>query len=158
MTIKEYKDTNGLTYGELLEKVKPIEPKITVPLLSYMCSGFIAETPAISAWLTKQDKSELTPMEASVLLYLKDAERSVSRQELKDFTKLPDRQNRKIIENLRGRGWWIVNGEDGTGYKYTKEFREVEDFVWTYTARSKTIFRNAAAMVNNDPNQMGMDL
>jgi predicted HTH transcriptional regulator len=157
MTIKEYKEANGLTYGELLEKVKPIEPKITVPLLSYMCSGFIAETPAISAWLTKQTKSELTPMEAAVLLYLKDAGRAVSRQELKEFTKLPDRQNRKIIENLRGRGEWIVNGEDGTGYKYTKEYREVEDFVWTYTARSKTIFRNAAAMLNNDPNQTGMN-
>lgn len=158
MTLKEYKDANGLTYGELLEQVKPIEPKITVPLLSYMCSGFINETPAISAWLTKQNKPELSAMEAAVLLYLKETPRAVSRRELKEFTKMPDRTSRKIIENLRGRGEWIVNGEDGTGYKYTKDYSEVESFVWTYTARSKTIFRNAAAMLNNDPNQVGMNI
>ena len=158
MTIKEYKETNGLTYGELLEKVKPIEPKITVPLLSYMCSGFIAETPGISAWLSKQTKSELTATEAQVLLYLKESDDGITRRELKDLTHLPDRQNRRIIEKLRGRGEWIVNKEDGTGYRYTTSYSDVESFVWSYTARSKTIFRNAAAMLKNDPDQMGMNL
>lgn len=153
MTIKEYKDANGLTYGELLEQVKPIEPKITVPLLSYMCSGFINETPSISAWLSKQGRSEYTKTEAEVLLYLKE-NGSITRRELKEFTKLPDRTNRKIIESLRSKGNWIVTGDDGTGYKYTTDRSEMSAFVETYTSRSKTIFRNAAAMMHNDPNQL----
>ena len=158
MTLKEFKDTNGLTLGELYEQVKPIEPKITIPLLSYMCSGFIAETPSITGWLSHQDGSVLTPIEASVLLYLKEKDGTVSRRELKDVTKLTDRQSRKIIENLRSKGAWIVTGDDGYGYKYTTDRRELEEFLWAYTARSKTIFRNAAAMGSNDPNQIKMGM
>lgn len=154
MTIKEYKDTNGLTLGELYEQVKPIEPKITVPLLSYMCQGFIQETPTIMAWLSKREESSLTPTEASVLLYLKEKGETVSRRELRDVTKLPDRQSRRVIESLRSKGEWIVTGDEGYGYKYTTDRKELEEFLWAYTARSKTIFRNAAAMGANDPDQL----
>ena len=155
MTIKEYKDGNGLTYSELLNKVKPVEPKITIPLLSYMCQGFIEETPGITAWLNKQGECEYTEMEAAVLLYLKRYP-SVTRYMLKTFTHLPDRQNRKIIESLRAHGNWIVNGDDGKGYKYTTDRDELNAFLETYTSKSKTIFRNAAAMMHNDPNQVSL--
>lgn len=157
MTIKEFKESNGLTLGELYEQVKPVEPRITIPLLSYMCSGFIAETPAITAWLARQSASPLTETEARVLLYLKEKEGTVTRRELKDVTKMTDRQSRKVIESLRSKGAWIVTGDEGHGYKYTTDRRELEEFLWVYTARSKTIFRNAAAMGANDPNQIGMN-
>lgn len=156
MTIKEFKESNGMTLGELYEQVKPVEPKITIPLLSYMCSGFISETPAITAWLNKQSGSPLTETEAIVLLYLKE-NGTVTRRQLKDVTKMTDRQSRKVIESLRSKGAWIVTGDGGYGYKYTTDRRELEEFLWVYTARSKTIFRNAAAMGANDPNQIGMN-
>ena len=153
MTIKEYKKANGLTYNELFEKVKPIEPKITIPLLSYMCQGYIEETPGIVAWLSRQSESEYTEMEAEVLYWLK-AYPSVTRYMLKSFTHLPDRQNRRIIESLRAKGNWIVTGKDGKGYRYTEDRDELNAFLAVYTAKSKTIFRNAAAMAHTDPKQV----
>ena len=155
MTIKEYKVANGLTYEELFKRVKPIEPKITIPLLSYMCQGYIEETPGITAWLARQSKSEYTEMEANVLYWLEQYP-SVTRYMLKSFTHLPDRQNRRIIESLRAKGNWIVTGEDGKGYRYTEDRDELNAFLAVYTSKSKTIFRNAAAMAHTDPNQVGL--
>ena len=159
MTIKEYKDKHGLSLRQLEEQIKPIEPGITVPLLSMMYNGVAEPSENVKRWLAWVEVSEkdepLSPAESVVLMHIENAtkEEPASRGYLVNWVGLPDREIRFIIEKLRNRGFWIVNGVTG-GYYITEDRNELEIWLAEYTARVSSIAKTAAAMRANDPNQV----
>ena len=159
MTIKEYKDRHGLSLRQLAERIRPVEPGITIPLLSMMYNGVAEPSENVKRWLASEEVNDindpLSTTESIVLMHLEDATREnpVSRGYLILWAGLPDREIRHTIEKLRNRGFWIINGENG-GYYITDDRDEMERWLLSYTARVKTIARTAAAMRANDPNQV----
>lgn len=163
MTIKEYRQKEGLTLREMSEVLKKeVDSRYTLAMVSYMENGVVEPSEELRRWLaSKQIEGEDTPLtyaEDSVLRTLTghSYEDPVTRSDLKHWTGLSDRDARHAIEDLRARGYWIVNGEGGKGYYITFDRNELERWLKTYTARAVVISRNARAMMSKMPGQVGI--
>ena len=162
MTLKEYKQRKGLTLRDLTEELKEVDSRFTLATVSYMVNGVVECSDNVKRWLAaKQIQNEALPLsdaEDAVLRALTGHSKTdpVTRSDLKYWSGLPDREARYAIENLRARGYWIVNGEGGKGYYITFDRNELEEWLKTYTARAKVISKNANAMRASMPGQVGI--
>lgn len=160
MTLKEYKNRKRLTVRELTEQLKTIDSRFTIATVSYMLNGVVEPSEEVLSWLAgKQIEYEAIPLseaEDTVLRCLVGHSKDdpMTRSDLKYWSGLPDRVARKAIEDLRARGYWIVNGYGGKGYYITFDRNEMEEWLMTYTARAKVIFKNASAMRASMPEQV----
>ena len=161
MTLIEYKAKKRLTYRELANELKEVEPRITAPLVSNMVNGVVEPSDTIKAWLVKKSIKEqtekLSDAEDAILRCLTghSKEDPVTRGDFKYWCGLSDRVAREAIEGLRRRGYWIVNGEYG-GYYITFDRNEMEEWLLQYTARARTISKVASAMRASDPKQIAI--
>lgn len=162
MTLKEYRQKKGLTVRELTEELKEVDSRFTMATVSYMENGVVAPPDWVKVWLAaKQIEGEEIPLsdaEDAVLRALTGHtyEDPVTRSDLKYWSGLNDREARQAIEDLRARGYWIVNGIGGKGYYITFDRKELEKWLKTYTARVRVINRNANAMLSRMPEQVGI--
>ena len=163
MTIKEYRQREGLTLREMSALLKEeVDSRFTLATVSYMETGVVEPSEEVKRWLvSKQIDDETTPLsvaEDSVLRALTGHSYAdpVTREDLRFWTGLKDRDAREAIERLRSRGYWIVNGEGGKGYYITFDREELERWLKTYTARAVVISKNARAMLSKVPGQVGI--
>lgn len=160
MTLKEYKFEKGLTLRELTDELKAVDSRFTLSTVSYMVNGVVEPNESVKRWLAaKQIEGESLPLsdaEDAVLRALvgHSKEDPVTRSDLKYWSGLPDREARHAIEDLRARGYWIINGEGGKGYYITFKREEMEEWLKTYTARARVISKNANAMRARVPEQV----
>ena len=68
---------------------------------------------------------------------------AISRQRLKQITKLDDRTNREIIRDLRLAGMPIMSSSEHKGYWLAESKEEVLSFINEYNSRSKECKRVA---------------
>lgn len=162
MTLKEYRMKHGMTVRDLTEELKRVDPRFTLATVSYMENGVVEPSEVVKRWLAgKQIAEEETPLsdaEDAVLRALvgHSYEDPVTRGDLKFWSGLTDREARHAIEDLRARGYWIVNGIGGKGYYITFSREELERWLKTYTARARVISKNAHAMLSKMPEQVGI--
>ena len=162
MTIKEYRRKKGLTLRELTAELKEIDSRFTLATVSYMENGVVEPSEDVKLWLAgkqiEEESSPLTMAEDCVLRALTghSYEDPVTRSDLKYWSGLTDREARQAIEDLRSRGYWIVNGIGGKGYYITFDRTELERWLRTYTARAVVISKNARAMRSRMPEQVGI--
>ena len=162
MTLKEYRMKQGMTVRDLAEELKMVDLRFTLATVSYMENGVVEPNETVKRWLAgKQIEEEDTPLsiaEDAVLRALTghSYEDPVTRADLKFWSGLSDREARQAIEDLRARGYWIVNGEGGKGYYITFKREELEKWLKTYTARARVISKNAHAMLARVPEQVGI--
>ena len=162
MTLKEYRQKKGLTVRELTEELKEVDSRFTMATVSYMENGVVEPSDAVRRWLAAKSIEEenipLSEAEDAVLRALvgHSYEDPVTRADLKYWCGLPDREARHAIEDLRARGYWIVNGVGGKGYYITFDRNELEQWLKTYTARARVISKNANAMRARVPEQVGI--
>ena len=162
MTIKEYRRKKGLTLRELTAELKEIDSRFTLATVSYMENGVVEPSEDVKLWLAgkqiEEESSPLTMAEDCVLRALTghSYEDPVTRSDLKYWSGLTDREARQAIEDLRSRGYWIVNGIGGKGYYITFDRTELEKWLRTYTARAVVISKNARAMRSRMPEQVGI--
>lgn len=162
MTLKEYREKHGLTVRELAEELREVDSRFTLATVSYMETGVVEPPEVVKRWLAgKQIEEEALPLsdaEDAVLRALvgHTYEDPVTRSDLKYWSGLPDREARQAIEDLRARGYWIVNGIGGKGYYITFDRTELERWLQTYTARARVISKNAHAMLSRMPEQVGI--
>ena len=161
MTLKEYRKKNRLTVRELTDKLKAeVDSRFTTSTVSYMENGVVEPSDGVKKWLAaKQIENEEIPLseaEDAVLRALTGhtKEDPVTRSALKFWSGLPDRVARRAIEDLRARGYWIINGYGGKGYYITFDRNELEEWLLTYTARARVISKNANAMRARMPEQV----
>lgn len=159
MTLKEYRQKRGMTLKDLSEELKELDPRITVPLLSYMENGVVETPDSVKEFLARKRvivEEPLTENEDIVLRCLtghfKDS--PMERGDLKYWSGLPDRIVRKAIEGLRNRGYWILN--DGYGYYLTNDREELKRWLAVYTARARSVFKTAGAMLDRMDGQLSM--
>lgn len=163
MTIKEYRLKHGITIRDLTDTLKEeVDSRFTLATVSYMENGVVEPSEEVKRWLAaRQVEEETTPLsnaEDAVLRALTghSYEDPVTRADLKYWSGLKDREARQAIEDLRARGYWIVNGIGGKGYYITFDRTELEEWLKTYTARARVINRNATAMRSRMPEQVGI--
>lgn len=160
MNLKDYRIKNGLTVRELTDELKAVDSRFTVATVSYMENGVVEAPECVKRWLAaKQVENEEIPLsdaEDAVLRALTGHtyEDPVTRSDLKYWSGLPDREARQAIEDLRARGYWIINGIGGKGYYITFDRNELEQWLLTYTARARVISKNANAMRARMPEQV----
>lgn len=163
MTLKEYKEANGLTVRQLTEELKAIDSRFTSAMVSNMTNGVVEPTEAIKTWLAGKQiqlsEEPLTQAEDIVLRCLTGhyKDNPMERVDLKYWSGLPDRIARKAIEGLRNRGYWILN--DGNGYYITFNKSDIEPWVKKEQARARSINRTVRAMLSKVEGQteMGKD-
>lgn len=161
MTLKEYRLRTGKTVTELTEELKEVDSRFTRATVSYMENGVVDPPECVTKWLAaKQIEEEFLPLSEAEDIVLRcltghTYEDPMSRSDLKYWSGLPDRVARRAIEDLRSRGYWIVNGQGG-GYYITFDRNELERWLQTYTARARVINRNANAMRARMPEQVGI--
>lgn len=162
MTLKEYREKHGMTVRDLTEELSKVDSRFTLAVVSYMENSIVEPPEIVNRWLAaKQIEEESTPLsiaEDSVLRALTghSYEDPVTRSDLRFWSGLSDREARQAIEDLRARGYWIVNGEGGKGYYITFDREELERWLKTYTARARVISKNAHAMLSRMPGQVGI--
>lgn len=160
MNLKDYRIKNGLTVRELTDELKAVDSRFTVATVSYMENGVVESPECVRRWLAaKQIEDEEIPLsdaEDAVLRALTGHtyEDPVTRSDLKYWSGLSDREARQAIEDLRARGYWIINGIGGKGYYITFDRNELETWLKTYTARARVISKNANAMRARMPEQV----
>lgn len=160
MNLKDYRIKNGLTVRELTDELKAVDSRFTVATVSYMENGVVEAPECVKRWLAaKQVENEEIPLsdaEDAVLRALTGHtyEDPVTRSDLKYWSGLSDREARQAIEDLRARGYWIINGIGGKGYYITFDRNELETWLKTYTARARVISKNANAMRARMPEQV----
>ena len=160
MNLKDYRIKNGLTVRELTDELKAVDSRFTVATVSNMENGVVEAPECVKRWLAaKQVENEEIPLsdaEDAVLRALTGHtyEDPVTRSDLKYWSGLPDREARQAIEDLRARGYWIINGIGGKGYYITFDRNELEQWLKTYTARARVISKNANAMRARMPEQV----
>lgn len=160
MNLKDYRIKNGLTVRELTDELKAVDSRFTVATVSYMENGVVEAPECVKRWLAaKQVENEEIPLsdaEDAVLRALTGHtyEDPVTRSDLKYWSGLSDREARQAIEDLRARGYWIINGIGGKGYYITFGRNELETWLKTYTARARVISKNANAMRARMPEQV----
>lgn len=160
MTLKEYRQKNGMTVRELTEELKEIDSRFTMATVSYMENGVVEPPEGVKAFLARKQIEEneepLTENEDIVLRCLTGhfKDNPMERGDLKYWTGLPDRVMRRAIEGLRARGYWILN--DGYGYYLTFDREDMERWLAVYTARARSVFKTANAMRSTEYAQMGM--
>lgn len=157
MTLREYRVKNKLTQAELAERIKPIYPRINVPLVSLIERGVVDAPEAIRAWVQVQSEAktpDYTQTELNIIaeLHLASASNPVSRARLKEITKECDRNNRRYIEALRKRGLWVIEGADH-GYYMAKTYAEMVDWVEKYTEYARSIMDTRARMLYGGRNE-----
>lgn len=162
MTLKEYREKHGMTVRDLTEELSKVDSRFTLAVVSYMENSIVEPPEIVNRWLAaKQIEEETAPLsiaEDSVLRALTghSYEDPVTRSDLRFWSGLSDREARQAIEDLRARGYWIVNGEGGKGYYITFDREELEKWLKTYTARARVISKNAHAMLSRMPGQVGI--
>lgn len=162
MTLKEYREKHGMTVRDLTEELSKVDSRFTLAVVSYMENSIVEPPEIVNRWLAaKQIEEEDTPLsiaEDAVLRALTghSYEDPVTRSDLRFWSGLSDREARQAIEDLRARGYWIVNGEGGKGYYITFNREELEKWLKTYTARARVISKNAHAMLSRMPGQVGI--
>ncbi len=164
MTVKDYRLKHNLTVRELTEILKrEVDSRLTLSTVSYMENGVVEPSESIRCWLAKrsiEDEEEgFTGRERLVLnaLMYASRERPLTRSELRTYTKLKDRDNREIIEGLRAKGAWIINGPDGKGYYITEDGSELEEWLKIYSSRAYRVLKNRTAMLSSEPMQVRME-
>lgn len=159
MTIKEYREKNGITLREMTKELKELDTRFTLATVSYMENGVVNPPDCVNVWLAeKQIEENTTPLTEAEDLVLRSLvgrtkEDPLTRGDIKYWCGLNDRVAREAIEGLRSRGYWIINGESG-GYYVTFNRAEMEAWLNTYTARARTINKVASAMRAKDPMQI----
>ena len=150
MTVREYREANGLTQAQFCERVKGI-CDLTVPLVSAIESGKVDITDELKVFLalpTGDEDVELSPVESIVLEACKraSADNPITRSELKDYTSTTDRKSRAVIESLRKKGFPIVSnlhGVNGYWYGSPEEYRE---WARQYVSYAYSILKTKSAM------------
>ena len=162
MTLKEYRLKHGMTVRDLTEELSKVDSRFTLSVVSYMENSIVEPPEIVKRWLAaRQIEEEALPLsdaEDAVLRALTghSYEDPVTRSDLKYWSGLKDREARQAIEDLRARGYWIVNGIGGKGYYITFNREELEKWLKTYTARARVINKNAHAMLSRMPEQVGI--
>ena len=162
MTLKEYRVKHGMTVRDLTEELNKVDSRFTLSVVSYMENSIVEPPEIVKRWLAaRQIEEEALPLsdaEDAVLRALTghSYEDPVTRSDLKYWSGLKDREARQAIEDLRARGYWIVNGIGGKGYYITFNREELEKWLKTYTARARVINKNARAMLSRMPEQVGI--
>lgn len=146
MTFKRYRMENNLKQMELVDLMRESGVEITQPTLSLIENDKLEPTVAQAAWLAgvSEANRDLSTEEEVMLEILTNAEEPVTRHYLRLRLGFTDRHNRKLIEGLRQKGYWIV-AENG-GYALTKDPEEFKRWSTKYTNYARAILKTDAAM------------
>lgn len=146
MTFKQYRTENNLKQTELVDLMRESGVEITQPTLSLIENDKLEPTVAQAAWLAGVAGADrgLTTEEEMILDILSNAEGPITRGFLRLRLGFTDRHNRKLIEGLRQKGYWVIS-EDG-GYKLTTDPDEFRRWSMKYTNYARAILKTDAAM------------
>lgn len=94
-----------------------------------------------------------------ILQYIpKGRENAISRDSLSRLTRLPDRENRKLIRKARESGIAILSSSSGKGYWLSDNPSEIRQLSKEYMQRGKSNYNAACALARNAADREGEDL
>ena len=145
MTFKQYRTENNLKQTELVDLMRESGVEITQPTLSLIENDKIEPTVAQAAWLAgvAGANRDLTAEEEMLLDILYNADGPVTRAGLRLRLGFTDRHNRKLIEGLRQKGFWVV---EENGYFLTEDPEVFKRWSMKYTNYARAILKTDAAM------------
>lgn len=86
---------------------------------------------------------KLTSDEMEVLMHIPDGKKNaISRGALAASAGYSDRNIRRIISQLREKGYIIINLSGGGGYFITSDPDEIEEYYWQEKSRAMSIFKS----------------
>lgn len=95
----------------------------------------------------------------NILQYIpKGRENAISRESLERMTRLPDRENRKIIRQAREKGIAIISSSSGKGYWLSDNPAEIRQLSREYMRRGESNYNAACALAKNAAKREGEDV
>lgn len=94
-----------------------------------------------------------------ILQYIpKGRENAISRDSLSRLTRLPDRENRKLIRIARENGIAVLSSSSGKGYWLSDSPVEIRQLSKEYLRRGKSNYEVAYALARNAADREGEEL
>ena len=159
MTIKEYRESRGLTQKELASELAPIFKGVDASLISKFENGVCVPPVELQAYIdgaVKRSLPELTETQERIYQILKASEAPVTRTSLCFFVQQSDRENRADIADMRKKGIRICSSSHSKGYWLAQSQEDYETLRNEYIARISDMASVVRAMDGYTEGQVRM--